>query len=131
MEPSASPLSPEQIISAASTLSLVELERVFDSLLVLQAERKAARLTANESALLGRINQGPPVELRERLRFLQTKRENETISNVEYEELTQLTDRVEELHADRMAALAELATLRGVPLPLLLEQLGLHFPEHV
>jgi len=131
MESSVSPLSPEQIISAASTLSLVELERVFDSLLVLQAERKAARLTANESALLSRINQGPPSELRERLRLLQTKRDNETITDVEYAELTQLTDRAEEIHAERMAALAELAILRGVPLPQLFEQLGLHFPEHV
>ncbi len=130
MEPSVSPLSPEQIISAASTLSLVELERVFDSLLVLQAERKAARLTATESVLLSRINQGLPSELRERLRFLQTKRNNETITDVEYAELTQLTDRAEEIHAGRMAALVELASLRGVPLPLLLEQLGLHFPEH-
>jgi len=131
METSLGQLSPEQIISAVSRLSLPELEQVFDYVLALQAERKAARLSAAESALLIRINQGLPSELRGRIAVLRARRENEVITDVEYEELTRLTDRAEELHADRMAALVELAKLRGVSLPVLMDQLGIHFPEHV
>jgi hypothetical protein len=131
METSSDQLSPEQIISAVSHLSLPELEQVFDHVLALQAERKATRLSAVESALLIRINQGLPSELRERIAVLRAKREDEVITDTEYEELTQLTDRAEELHADRMAALVELAKLRGVSLPVLMDQLGIHFPEHV
>ena len=78
-----------------------------------------------------RINQDLPSEIGERLAVLRTKREDETITDTAYEELTRLTDQAEELHAARMAALVELATLRGLPLPVLMDQLGMHFPEPV
>lgn len=124
-------LSPEQIIAAASSLSLPELEQIFDRVLALQAERKAAHLSAAESVLLARINQGLPSELRERIASLRAKREMESIADAEYEELTRLTDQAEEAHADRMAALVELAKLRGVGLPVLINMLGIRFPEDV
>jgi hypothetical protein len=120
-----------QIISAVSHLSLPELEQVFDHVLALWAEHKAAHLSAAESALLARINQGLPSALRTRLACLRTKREDGTITDAEYEELTRLTDRAGELHADRMAALVEFAKCRGVSLTALMDQLGSHFPEHV
>ena len=126
-----SQLSTEQIISAVSCLSLPELEQVFDHVLALQAERKAVHLSAAESALLACINQGVPAELRERTARLRAKREDESITDAEYEELTRLTDQAEELHANRMAALVELAKFRGVSLPVLMNQLGLRFPENV
>ena len=131
METPSSQLSTEQIISAVSHLSLPELEQVFDYVLALQAERKAAHLSTAESALLARINQGLPSALRERIACLRAKREDESIADAEYEELTRLTDRAEELHAERMAALVELSTCRGVSLAVLMDQLGIHFPEHV
>lgn len=130
MDTTPSQLSPEQIISAASHLSQPELKRVFDSLLALQAARNAPRLPAAESALLLRINQGLPEELRERMAQLRVKREDEVITDAEYEELTRLSDRAEELHAERMAALVELAQLQGITLSALMDQLGIHFPEH-
>ena|SRR5215470_3528497 len=131
MKTPSSPLSTEQIISAISHLSLPELEQVFDHVLALQAERKAAHVSAAESALLARINQSIPSALRERIACLRDKREDESITDAEYAELTQLTDRAEELHADHMAALVELAKCRGVSLAVLMDQLGIHFPEHV
>lgn len=131
METTAEQLSTEQILSAVSHLSLPELEKVFDRVLALQAERKAACLLATESVLLVRVNQGLPAELQERITILKAKREDESITDAEYEELTRLVDRAEELHAERMTALVELAKLRGVNLSVLMEQLGLHFPENV
>ncbi len=131
METTAGQLSTEQIISAVSQLSLQELERVFDRVLALQAERKAPRLTEEEPALLARIRQGLPDELRERLSFLRAKREDETITDAEYKELTTLTLRAEELHAERMAAMVKLARSPGVSLPVLMDQLNIHFPENV
>ena len=131
METPSSQLSTEQIISAVSHLSLPELEQVFDHVLALQAERKAAHLSAAESVLLARINQGLPSALRERIACLRARRADESITDAEYEELTRLIDRAEELHADRMAVLVELAKCRGVSLAVLMDQLGIHFPEHV
>jgi hypothetical protein len=123
--------STDQIISAVDQLSLSELERVFDHVLALQAERKAPHLSPAESKLLVRINQGLPPELRERLALLKARREDESITDAEYEDLTRLSDHAEELHAERMAAMAELAKLRGVSLPELMHQLGIRFPENV
>jgi hypothetical protein len=34
------------------------------------------------------------------------------------------------LHAERLAALADLAKLRGVTLPALMDQLGIRFPDN-
>jgi len=130
MDVTQSQLSSEQILAAVSHLSLAELEQVFASVLALQAQRKAAHLSAAESALLVRINQGLPAELRERITLLKARREEETITDAEYTELTRLTDQTEEVHAERMAALVELAKVRGVSLPVLMDQLGIHFPEH-
>jgi hypothetical protein len=79
--------------------------------------------------LLVRVNQGLPSL--ERLASLRAKREDEIITDTEYEELTRLTEQAKELHADRMAALAELAKCRSVSLGTLLDQLGVQFPEHV
>jgi hypothetical protein len=131
METPSSQLSTEQIISALSHLSLPELEQVFDHMLALQAARKAAYLSAVESTLLAHINQDLPSALRERIACLRARREDESITDAEYEALTRLTDWAEELHADRMAALVDLAKCRGVSLAVLMDQLEIHFPEHV
>jgi hypothetical protein len=124
-------LSTTTILSAVSHLSLPELEQVFARVLALQAERKADHLSKEESILLNRVNKELSEELRERQTLLRARREDESISDKEYAELTKLTDQAEELHAARMAALVELAKLRGVSLPALMDQLGIQFPEHV
>ena len=124
-------LSAEDIISAVAELSLREIEEVFEHVLALQAERKASHLPRAESELLVRVNAGLPAELVERLATLRAKREDSTITDTEYEELTRLGDQAEELHADRLTALVELAKLRGVSLPVLLDQLSIHFPDNV
>lgn len=128
METSSNQLSTEQIMAAVAHLSLPELRQVFDRVLALQAERKAAHLPADESALLLRVNHGLPLEIRRRIAALRAMRDEESISDSEYEELTRLTDHAEEVHAERMRALVELAQLRGVSLPVLLDQLGVTPP---
>jgi len=92
MESSSEQILTTEILSAVSHLSLPEREQVFDRVLALQAERKAADLSKEESALLSRVSRGLPGELRERLTLLRAKREEETISDQEYDELTKLTD---------------------------------------
>ncbi|MFL6216403.1 MAG: STAS/SEC14 domain-containing protein [Blastocatellia bacterium] len=131
MATSSDELSAEQIISAISHLSLPELEQVFEHVLALQADRKAPSPSATESALLLRINQGLPPELRDRIATLRAKHEDDSITEAEDDELTRLVDKAEELHAERMGALGELAKLRGTRLPVLMNQLGIHFPENI
>lgn len=123
-------MTAEQIIAALDKLSLPELEQVFEHALAVQAERRAPRLGSEESALLARVNEGLPHDLRLRLVALRKKREDASISDAEYAELTELTDKAEILHAERMAALADLAKLRGVSLSSLMDNLGIHFPQN-
>jgi hypothetical protein len=70
-----------------------------------------------------------PADERARLRALVEKRDDETITEGEWQELAALTDRLELLHADRLGALVELAKLRGVPLDEVMSQLGIQFPD--
>ena len=79
--------------------------------------------------LIDRARQGLPAELRRRLAELRAKREDETITDAEYDELTRLTLQSEELHAERMEALVKLARQRGVTLPALMDLFGIHFPD--
>ena len=123
-------MTTEQIIAALDKLSLPELQEVFQHTLEVRAERKGPHLPREESALLVRVNQGLPHDLRTRLSALRSKRENDSISDAEYTELTELSDKAESLHAERVAALAELAKLRGVNLSSLMDSLGIRFPQN-
>jgi hypothetical protein len=71
------------------------------------------------------IDTGLPSESWERYHRLIEKRRAETLTLEEQSELIQLSDRIEELNVERMAALAELARLRRKALPDLLHQLAI------
>jgi hypothetical protein len=122
--------SVKAILTTARQMPIAELEQLVDQVIAIRAERVAPHLTADESALLARINQGLPAEERARMRALIEKRDDETITSEEWQEFAALADRLELLHADRLAALAELAKLRGVTLDEVMSQLGIQFPDH-
>lgn len=122
--------STNAILTAVRQMPIAEMEQLVDQVIAIRAERVAPHVTADESALLARINQGLPADERARLRALVEKRDDETITDGEWQELASLTDRLELLHADRLAALAELAKLRGVTLDEVMSQLGIRFPDH-
>lgn len=124
------PASAEEIIQVVKQLPLPELEQLVDRVIAIRAERRAPHLTGNESELLSRINQSLPAGDRARLKELIHMRDTETITSTELQELIGMTDRLEKLQAERLAALAELATLRGVTLDEVINQLGIQFPDH-
>ena len=126
----ASNLSTDQILSAMEQLSPAELEKLVPQVIALGAARRAPHLGPEESTLLDRISEALPSELMARLRDLQEKRDTNSLSEVEAEELLTLSDRTEELHAERLRALADLARLRGITLTALMDQLGIRFPDN-
>lgn len=87
--------------------------------------RSATRLSAEESRLLLAINQGLPEEVHTRYQALQEQRDRGELSKATHAELLALGDRVEELEAERLTYLVELAQLRGVSLGQLMADLGL------
>lgn len=126
----ASNLSTDQILSAMEQLSPAELKKLVPQVIALGAARRAPHLEPEESKLLTRVNEGLPADLKSRLPELEEKRDTGLLTETEAEELLTLSDRVEQLHAERLEALADLAKLRGITLTALMDQLGIRFPDN-
>jgi len=95
-----------------------------------QLMNAAPRLSADEAALLLKINQGLAPALQQRYDELLEKRDARTLTPAEYQELLALTDQVEAFNLERVQALADLARLRQVSLPEVMQQLGLATPAY-
>jgi hypothetical protein len=118
-------LSAEDLLQAVGQLESAELNRFVARVLALRAQRDAHSLTASETELLRRINQGLPQPLRARYRELIDKRRAETLTPEEHAELLRLTDQVEIADAERAQALVDLARLRQKSLAAVMHELGI------
>lgn len=118
-------MSLEELIKAADRLDETDLDRLLHQVVLLRARRKAKVLPEEEARLLLKINQGIPTHLRDRYQILRQKREAETLTEDEYNTLIQLSDRIEQIGAQRLESLASLAQLRQVSLLELMETLGI------
>ena len=87
------------------------------------------RLPSTESELLARINEGLPDALRDRYGELIARRDQALLDSDERAELLRLGAEVEEREGDRVAALAELARIRGVSLSALMNLPGISAPS--
>ncbi len=123
-------LSGRDLLKAVEQLDAEEFRHFMTEVLALRARRQAPGMTAAEAALLGRINQGLPEELRQRYQHLSDLRRQQTLTPDEHAELLRLTDEVEQREADRAAALAQLAQSRGISLGELMQALGIRGPAH-
>lgn len=84
-----------------------------------------------ETKLLTQINEPIPSRLQHQYDALIAKRLAETLTDAEYAELLWLTNQVEQLETNRVAALAALARLRQTSLAELMQSLGIQPPEYV
>lgn len=123
-------LSSKQIISAVQTMPLNELEILVGNVLAVRAERVAPHLSGKETKLLRTIQKSLPKKSLERMKKLQTLRDEEKLSPEGFAELAKLIEKLEELHAERMKAVANLADLRGVTFQTAMEQVGLTLPDY-
>ena len=123
-------LSYMQIAGAVENLPPAELEALLQRVLALRATQRAPHRRDMPARLLTVINQRLPTPDLARLHDLRAIRQHRSLESVEQTEIVALTNRLEELQAQRLAALAELAQVRGVTLPTVIAQLGLKFPDH-
>ena len=115
----------EQLLNAALQMPRAEFDRFVEKLLQLRRQARAPGLSARESELLLTINQGAPEQLGKRYDTLRKKHRKNKLSRAEHQELLGLTQQMEQCDVERLRLLAELAQLRGLPLPELMRQLGL------
>jgi hypothetical protein len=123
-------LSSEELLKAVAQLSLPDLERFVSQVILLQAQRKTSNLPQAEAELLLKINQGIPSDTQNYYDELITKREAETLTPDEHNQLLELTEQIEKLQAQRIEYLAELARLRKTSLTALMENLGIQMPAY-
>jgi hypothetical protein len=123
-------LSGAQLIEAVEQLNAADLDRLVVKVVALRARRIANVLSPDESALFAVINRAMPERSRNRLVELGRRRQGEKLSPDDHNELLELQQQLEALHAARMKALADLAALRGLTLAEIMEHLGIDFPDH-
>ena len=123
-------MSINALLEAAAQLDAPELERFISELLALRARRTAPSLSKEESALLQQINEGLPPDVQQRYDALIEKRQAETLTPDEHQELIALNDQAEEADVERVKALAALAQIRNVSITDLMNELGLLPPSY-
>jgi hypothetical protein len=121
----------DELLKAVEQLSLPDLEQLAQQVIKLQAQRQSHVLPCNEAELLLKINSSIPADLQIRCDELIVKRQAETLTPEEHEELIHLTDQLGELNVQRLEYLTELAHLRQTLLPELMEDLGIQVPTVV
>jgi hypothetical protein len=120
----------EQLLRAALQLPYPELEQFVTQLQILRLRQDTTRLTQDEAELLLKINEGLPSTVQQRLDELIAKRQTQSLTAAEHQELIQLTEQSEKIDADRMQHLLALAALRKVSLDEVMQQLGLQPIPH-
>jgi hypothetical protein len=115
----------EQLLKAVAQLPDEEIGRFTEQVIALRARRVAPSLPAEEEILLQRINSAFPADDQQRYDALVAKRLDETLTPDEYDELLRLSDLYEAYDATRIAALSDLAQVRGVPLTDLMSSLDI------
>ncbi len=120
----------EQVLDSVTQLETPTLEQFAFRVNALLARRKAVRLPRQEAELLQKINQGPLQAVQERFALLNARRQAETLTAAEHQELLGLIDQVEQADAQRLQYLIELAQIRELSLDELMGQLGIQPPEY-
>jgi hypothetical protein len=119
------------LMQSAAQMPVPELERFVQELNALLTRRRTTEQPYRERFLLGKINTTVlGSEKTSRYKYLIYKHEYETISDKEHAELLMLTEEEEDIRVQRLTFLVELAQLKNIPLPQLMENLGLNRPQY-
>ena len=121
-------VSVDAIVKAAEQLSEEDLGQLTAAVLALRARRSAPSVSMEEAELLRRINAGLPDDVQSQYDALIQKRDAETLSEQEYDDLQRLTRETEAFDNSRVEALTQLASVRGVALSELMQELQIGRP---
>jgi hypothetical protein len=110
-------VSTEQLLRAVERLPPQALDAFVAQVIALRAQRNAPHLSQEETALLRQINARLAPDLQHQFDELVAKRQSETITPDELQELIHITTQIEHHDALRLAALNDLARLRQLTTP--------------
>lgn len=119
------------LLQHAEQMSIPELENMLIDLNALILRRKTPDIPARERFLLDKIKTTVlGREKTKRYQELVYKHEFETITDEEHTECAQLAEEEEGIRVQWLTYLVELTQLRDIPLPQLMEDLGLNRPKY-
>lgn len=128
-QPKQSDFSTPSVAGLLATAKLLktpeELQELVEGILAIRTRRVAPAASEEESSLLFRINEALPIDLANRLKELQEKQIEESLSPNEHAELLTLATEIERRGVERLEALSDLAAVRGVTLSELMRTLGI------
>ncbi len=119
----------ETVMQSMGKLNSSELEKVLLRLSIMLAQKKAPNIPVQEAKLLQKINQGLDEVILQRYTFLNQLMKENTLSKEEHQELMSLIDEVEQMDAQRLKAIVELANLHAISIDELMKQLTIHPPK--
>jgi hypothetical protein len=122
-----SEMNTQTLLLSIAQLPLNELESFVNELNRLLTRKKTEDIVKKDKILMSKINQTvlSPIKT-ERCYLLICQMEMSTLSEAEHQELIMLVGEEETLNVQRLKYLVELAQLRQVTLPQLMEKLGLN-----
>ena len=120
----------QTLLKDVAQMPLPEIERFVQSVNALITQRKSTDKTYQDRLLLRKINETILGTTKtKRYQLLVQKLEAETISDSEYKEFMQLAEEEETIRYERLTYIVELAQIRSITLPQLMENLGLNPPK--
>lgn len=114
-----------ELFKGIEQLDTASFEKVVSFISTLKTKRKTKHLSKRETELLLKINTLIPQKIQFRIDELNYKKQKGDFSEKDKEELTSLLFNVEELDAQRLVCLTELAKIRDIPVLKLMQQLKL------
>lgn len=114
----------QELIAALEHLDQNELDQIARHVRRLRSAKPSSEPASREAELLRVIKRRKPRELRETYVELIAKRDNETLTSDEHEELLRLTDQAEAFNVRWLEAISALSKLRQVPVSTLIQELG-------
>jgi hypothetical protein len=118
----------DELLKAAEQLSLPELETFIARVVALHAQRVVTAGQLPEVDLVRLIRDAVPASLQQRYDELKASRRAGTLTPAEHDEFLRLIDLVEQLDAQRVQHLAQLAQVRGTTLEQVMSDLGIRAP---
>ncbi len=117
--------STDELLRSVASLPAAELEQFVTRVLALRARLKAPTIPDQEANLLRKINIGLSAIQQQRFADLNLKRQEETLTDEEHQELLVLIEEMEAKNVERIQSLSLLAQLRQVSLTTLMQNLGI------
>jgi hypothetical protein len=118
--------SVSELLNRVQQLSATDFDLFFEKVNKLRLVKTADLVAKKEQKLLQQINAHMPASIEHRFALLVAKRDLQMLTEAEYAELLQLTEKVEQFQTRRLKLLVELANLKGMTLPNVIEHYQLH-----